>query len=253
MWNQSLEELERLDARSGGSPLRALSEAGLLSGPPCLLVHAMYVSQVRARPAGLELFQLSWHIPAPLLNLLQLSVVLRGLICRVPRPMTAPVGCSLPYRKTSACSIQKSTPPPLTDHVYVCGDSDTQRHFPRPPRSSALMTLAMIARRHVLGLCPASAVQFGFPCDFVAWQKAGHRVALGTDAACSNDNMNVQQALITFRQRQPTPEICFSEITLSYRNGVYHPVVIRRGERRPAPILCSCNTVPESTQIVHVM
>jgi len=49
--------------------------------------------------------------------------------------------------------------------------------------------------RHMLGLCPASAVQFGFPCNFQAWDAAGFKIALGTDAACSNDGMNVQQEM----------------------------------------------------------
>jgi cytosine/adenosine deaminase-related metal-dependent hydrolase len=49
--------------------------------------------------------------------------------------------------------------------------------------------------KHVLGLCPASAVQFGFPCHYPAWRANGLQVALGTDAACSNDNMDVQGEL----------------------------------------------------------
>jgi len=49
--------------------------------------------------------------------------------------------------------------------------------------------------KHVLGLCPASAVQFGFPCNYQAWDAAGFKIALGTDAACSNDGMNVQQEM----------------------------------------------------------
>jgi cytosine/adenosine deaminase-related metal-dependent hydrolase len=49
--------------------------------------------------------------------------------------------------------------------------------------------------KHVLGLCPASAVQFGFPCNYPAWRANGLQVALGTDAACSNDNMDVQGEL----------------------------------------------------------
>ena len=32
----------------------------------------------------------------------------------------------------------------------------------------------------------------GFPCSYPSWRAAGLSVALGTDAACSNDNMDVQ-------------------------------------------------------------
>lgn len=49
--------------------------------------------------------------------------------------------------------------------------------------------------KHLLGLCPSSAIQFGFPCDYPAWTDAGLKICLGTDAACSNDGMNVQQEM----------------------------------------------------------
>eukprot|EP00292_Cryptomonas_paramecium_P010664 CAMPEP_0113673914 /NCGR_PEP_ID=MMETSP0038_2-20120614/7116_1 /TAXON_ID=2898 /ORGANISM="Cryptomonas paramecium" /LENGTH=331 /DNA_ID=CAMNT_0000590413 /DNA_START=95 /DNA_END=1087 /DNA_ORIENTATION=+ /assembly_acc=CAM_ASM_000170 len=46
--------------------------------------------------------------------------------------------------------------------------------------------------RHTLGICPSSSVQFGFPCDVAAWRARGLGVAVGTDASCSSDQMNVQ-------------------------------------------------------------
>jgi 5-methylthioadenosine/S-adenosylhomocysteine deaminase len=49
--------------------------------------------------------------------------------------------------------------------------------------------------RHVLGYCPYSQLQFAFPAPVQAWRSAGVKVALGTDAGCCNDTMNVQQEL----------------------------------------------------------
>ena len=32
--------------------------------------------------------------------------------------------------------------------------------------------------KHMLGLCPSSAIQFGFPCDYPAWSEAGLKICL---------------------------------------------------------------------------
>lgn len=51
------------------------------------------------------------------------------------------------------------------------------------------------SERHVLGYCPYSQLQFAFPAQIQAWREAGISLALGTDAGCCNDTMNVQQEL----------------------------------------------------------
>jgi len=53
----------------------------------------------------------------------------------------------------------------------------------------------LLPDKHVLGFCPASSVQFGFPCDYHGWVERGLEVAVGTDCAASNDSNNVQQEL----------------------------------------------------------
>mgnify|MGYP002036196831 CR=1 FL=1 len=45
---------------------------------------------------------------------------------------------------------------------------------------------------HLLGYCPYSQLQFAFPAALHAWRAAGLEIALGTDAGCCNDTMNVQ-------------------------------------------------------------
>ena len=47
----------------------------------------------------------------------------------------------------------------------------------------------------VLGYCPYSQVQFGFPAPADLWANQGLGVALGTDCGASNDGMDVQQEL----------------------------------------------------------
>ena len=47
----------------------------------------------------------------------------------------------------------------------------------------------------VLGYCPYSQVQFGFPAPADLWANQGLGVALGTDCGASNDSMDVQQEL----------------------------------------------------------
>ena len=54
---------------------------------------------------------------------------------------------------------------------------------------------ALDGRRHVLGYCPYSQLQFAFRAHIAAWRDAGVRLALGTDAGCCNDTMNVQLEL----------------------------------------------------------
>lgn len=50
-------------------------------------------------------------------------------------------------------------------------------------------------RRHVLVSCPYSHARFSFPSPVPAWLEAGAAVAVGTDAAASNDGMSVQGEL----------------------------------------------------------
>eukprot|EP00747_Dinoflagellata_sp_TGD_P050292 gnl/TRDRNA2_/TRDRNA2_146672_c0_seq1.p1 gnl/TRDRNA2_/TRDRNA2_146672_c0~~gnl/TRDRNA2_/TRDRNA2_146672_c0_seq1.p1 ORF type:complete len:510 (+),score=91.42 gnl/TRDRNA2_/TRDRNA2_146672_c0_seq1:24-1532(+) len=57
-------------------------------------------------------------------------------------------------------------------------------------------TAADVARldreKHVLCMCPRSHMLFAFPTPVPRWLAAGIRLALATDAAASNDDMNVQ-------------------------------------------------------------
>jgi len=50
-------------------------------------------------------------------------------------------------------------------------------------------------QRHFLGMCPYSQLQFGFPAPLLHWDSFGLRFVTATDAACSNDSMNVQKEL----------------------------------------------------------
>lgn len=49
--------------------------------------------------------------------------------------------------------------------------------------------------RHILGYCPFSQLQFGFPAPAEQWWQQGFKVQVGTDAGACNDTMNVQQDL----------------------------------------------------------
>lgn len=49
--------------------------------------------------------------------------------------------------------------------------------------------------RHILGYCPFSQLQFGFPAPVEQWWQQGFQVQVGTDAGACNDTMNVQQEL----------------------------------------------------------
>jgi cytosine/adenosine deaminase-related metal-dependent hydrolase len=51
-------------------------------------------------------------------------------------------------------------------------------------------------RRHTLGYCPLSQLQFCFPAHVPSWQAAGVPWIVGTDCAMSNDAMNVQRELV---------------------------------------------------------
>ena len=53
-------------------------------------------------------------------------------------------------------------------------------------------------QRHILAYCPYSQLIFGFEARVDRWRQAGFRVAVGTDAAASNDSMNVQKELRAF-------------------------------------------------------
>jgi len=49
--------------------------------------------------------------------------------------------------------------------------------------------------RVALGYCPASQAQFDFPADVFAWESAGVKTALGTDAGACNDTIDIQAEL----------------------------------------------------------
>lgn len=51
------------------------------------------------------------------------------------------------------------------------------------------------AGRHVLGSCPFSQVQFGYPAPVHEWEAAGVPWLVATDCVASNDSMNVQKEL----------------------------------------------------------
>lgn len=50
-------------------------------------------------------------------------------------------------------------------------------------------------RRHTLGFCPYSQLIFGFPAAAPTWEELGLSWFVATDAAASNDSMNVQKEL----------------------------------------------------------
>ena len=47
-------------------------------------------------------------------------------------------------------------------------------------------------KRHALGFCPFSQLQFDFPNPILGWIRRGLAVVIGTDAASCNDSMNVR-------------------------------------------------------------
>lgn len=53
----------------------------------------------------------------------------------------------------------------------------------------------LVPGRHVLGACPFSQVQFGFPAPVETWRARGLEWVTGTDCGPSNDSMNVQKEL----------------------------------------------------------
>lgn len=69
----------------------------------------------------------------------------------------------------------------LAVHAIFTSSSDLQRLDPR---------------RHTLGYCPLSQLQFCFPAHVPSWQAAGVPWIVGTDSAMSNDAMNVQRELV---------------------------------------------------------
>ncbi len=70
--------------------------------------------------------------------------------------------------------------PQLLVHVLYLDDADLARLDPT---------------RHVLGSCPFSQVQFGFPAPIEEFEDRGLPWFVGTDCGPSNDSMNVQQEL----------------------------------------------------------
>ena len=51
------------------------------------------------------------------------------------------------------------------------------------------------ASRHTLGFCPFSQLQFSFPADVLAWERAGLPWLVATDCAACNDGMGPQKEL----------------------------------------------------------
>lgn len=74
--------------------------------------------------------------------------------------------------------------------------------------------LRLDPRRHTLGYCPLSQLQFCFPAHVPSWQEAGIPWIVGTDCAMSNDAMNVQRELVHvagIRGFGPTSSAAFAQ------------------------------------------
>ena len=91
-------------------------------------------------------------------------------------------GCS-PVERLHRLGALSAAPSMLLVHSLFVGEQDLKRLKPE---------------QHVLGYCPYSQVQFGFPAPVGAWLEHGLTVALGTDCAACNDTMNVQRELRIF-------------------------------------------------------
>ncbi len=86
--------------------------------------------------------------------------------------------------------------------------------------------------RHILGYCPFSQLQFGFPASAEQWWAKGFKVQVGTDAGACNDTMSVQQELRalavgntlgvthgnTYHQFQAQPTVANAQAVYAERN-----------------------------------
>ena len=74
-------------------------------------------------------------------------------------------------------------------------DTDVAKLFVHGLYASADDLTVLRDQNVVLGYCPFSQVQFGFPAHVENWTQHGLSVAIGTDCGASNDSMDVQQEL----------------------------------------------------------
>lgn len=88
-------------------------------------------------------------------------------------------GCS-PVQWLKRLGVLDKAPATLLVHMLYASDPDLKM---------------LDAERHVLGLCPYSQLQFGFPAPLDRWEKLGLPWLVATDAAASNDSMNVQKEM----------------------------------------------------------
>lgn len=89
---------------------------------------------------------------------------------------TSPIG----WLERLGVLSQESAPSILLVHAIFASVSDLERLNPQ---------------RHALGFCPFAQLVFGFPADVTRWEEAGIPWALATDAAASNDSMNLQKEM----------------------------------------------------------
>jgi cytosine/adenosine deaminase-related metal-dependent hydrolase len=88
-------------------------------------------------------------------------------------------GCS-PVELLERSGLLARAPRALLVHGIFLSDADLARLDPR---------------RHVLGFCPFSQLQFTFPADVLRWSRAGMRWLVATDCAACNDGLDVQKEL----------------------------------------------------------
>lgn len=89
-------------------------------------------------------------------------------------------GARTPVDRLRRAGVLDSQVPLLLVHMLFVDTNDLQ---------------ALDPRRHMLGACPFSQLQFGFPAPVEEWTAAGIPWLAGTDCVASNDAMNVQKEL----------------------------------------------------------